>query len=297
MAVLCDSPGCSNPLPDNGIKRGAKGYAFCAECKERHSYRVLLTQVYHEQPIKDVILAASGFKTAVGMGDYIGVSFVTIYHWIRRYFDCTFQEFRRTYICKKRGESCYLLDIARSSYSRHDYVLKKIRAKRYCACINALDDNLIMTNAPVRIVQSLLRGMPHIDQISDDLFALVPTPVYFRGIKTPIYFDVHSRIAARAKRKPGPPPKKVSRRKVMCRERLNFRKRVFVTLHRLGGRVEVARLVEHLRTDGGSIPRKNNTRREVYRNPGLMEFDPDDNQVMRLTDKGIEEAKAILADL
>lgn len=296
MTVLCDSPRCSYPLQDNGIKRGAKGYAFCEKCKEMHSYRVLLTQVYHEEPIEDVIRAASKFKTAVGMGDYIGVSFVTIYHWIRRYFDCTFQEFRRTHICSKRGESCYLLDISRSSYSRHDYVLKKIRAKRYCACINALDDDLIMTNAPVRVVESLLRGKPRIDQISDDLFALVPTPVYFPLIKTPVYFDIHSKAAKRPRKQSGS-PKKAVRRKVMCRETLNFRKRVFITLHRLGGSAPVAQLVEHMRTKEGGIPRKNNTRREVYRNPGLIELDPGDSQVMRLTKKGEKEAKSILADL
>jgi len=253
-----------------------------------------------------VILSASKFKTASGMADYIGVSFVTIYHWIKRYFNCTFQEFRRTHICKQRGEKCYLLDITRSSYSRHDYVLKKIRSKRYCACINALENNLIMTNAPIPIVQSILRGKPAIDQISDGTFALVPTPVYFEHAKTPVYFDIHSKRSAgvvaqpEAKSRAAPMPSRVRKtvpQKVVCREALNFRQRVFVTLHRLGGRVEVAKLVEHLRTAGGNIPRANNTRREVYRNSGLLEFDPTDRQVMILTRAGQKEAASILADL
>lgn len=294
MIDLCDSPGCSDPLLDNGLRRGAQGYAFCEKCKRMHSYRVLLTQVYHGEPIVDVILAASKFKTASGMADYIGVSFVTIYHWIERYFHCTFQEFRRTYICKKRGEQCYLLDITRSSYSRHDYVLKKIRGKRYCACINALEENLIMTNAPVEVVQSILRGKPSIDRISDGMFALVPTPIRFPRAKTPVYFDVHSKRSLATGQSPA---RNAVRRKVVCREKLSFRQRVFVTLHRLGGRIEVARLVEHLRTVGGDIPRANNTRREVYRNEGLLEFDPSDSQVMVLTPEGEKEAASILVDL
>ena len=296
MVDLCDSPGCSNPLSDDGFRRGSTGYDFCEECKRLHSYRVLLTQVYHEEPIVDVLLAASKFKTASGMAAYIGVSFVTIYHWIKRYYNCTFQEFRRTYICKNRGKQCYLLDITRSSYSRHDYVLKKIRSKRYCACINALENNLIMTNAPISVVQSILRGRPAISQISDGKFALVPLPIYFSNVKTPVYFEMQVKQHVQKKRRPQH-RRKVVQREVMCGEALSFRQRVFVTLHRLGGHVPVARLVEHLRTLGGSIPRANNTRREVYRNKGLLEFDPSDSRVMTLTQSGEKEALSILADL
>jgi len=328
MPAYCDSPGCVNPLPDNGIKRGAYGYAFCSECKRKHSYRVLITQVQHGASIKNVILDAASFKTAGGMADYVGVSFVTMYHWIKKYFKCSFQEFRRKYICKRRGEQCYLLDIERSSYSRHDYVLKKIRSKRYCACINALDDNLIMTSAPIPVVQGILRGSPKIAQLSDGKFALVPSPIYFGDMRMPIYFDLKPKAFPRPNRdsdEPNPyldalldaifdilPKSMLKRRKsskirrlrkpvkraVLCgKTNFSFRDRVFVTLHKLGNSVDVVKLVEHLRTEDGRVPRTNNTRREVYRNPGLLEFDPGDNQIMRLTPDGVQEAKSIMGDL
>ena len=330
MTARCDSPDCRKPLLDNGIKRGVYGYAFCKECKRKHSYRVLITQVQHHESITEVILAASIFKTAGGKSAYVGVSFVTMYNWIRKYFDCSFQEFRRAYICKRRGELCYLLDIERSSYSRHDYVLKKIRSKRYCACINALEENLIMTSAPISIVQGILRGKPTIAKISDGKFALVPSPIRFDRTKTPVYFDLmpgaypqpsrngqsneylDSLLDApldilpqrrfespRQKKKKKKRPRKTVKHRVLCskaKKDLTFRKRLFVTLHRLGGSADVARLVEHMRTDDGGIPRKNNTRREVYRNPGLLEFDSKDGQIMCLTEAGAEEGNLILDD-
>jgi hypothetical protein len=119
------------------------------------------------------------------MADYIGVSFVTMYHWIKRYYGMTFQQFRRSHICK--SDKCYLLNIKRSSYSRHDYILKKIRDKRYCACINALERDHIMTNAPVGVISSILVGRPKISKISDNVFAVMPNPVRFPHKLFPVY--------------------------------------------------------------------------------------------------------------
>lgn len=181
----CRTPYCTNTI-GLSAKPKIREYIFCNDCKQEHSYAVLVVQADLKVPIKEALLDARIFKTASGMGDYLGVSFVTIYNWIRRYFGLSFQEFKRQYICK--STKCYLLNIERSSYSRHDYVLKKIRFNRYCACINALDRDHIMTNAPVSVVSAILRGSPKIVKVSDTLFSLAPQPVKFNNL-TPVYFD------------------------------------------------------------------------------------------------------------
>ena len=188
--ITCDTPYCSNTFTINTNRLPRREYLFCNECKKEHSYYALVVQVEHEKPIKEVILESKIFNSASGMSAYIGVSFVTMYHWIKKYFDLTYQQFRRAHICN--SNKCYLLNISRSSYSRHDYVLKKIRDKRYCACINALEPDHIMTNAPVSVVSSIFKDNPVIEKISDNLFAVMPIPIYFQLDIYPLYFDLHA---------------------------------------------------------------------------------------------------------
>jgi len=174
----CTTPYCTNTVLIKEEDVINYDYVFCPECRKSHSLCALKVQVDHKKPIKEVILDAKLFKTANGMSDYVGVSFVTMYNWIFKYFNLTFQEFRRTFICN--STKCYTLNIERSSYSRNDYILKKIRNRsKYCACLNALEPNHIMTNCPQEVVSSILRGFPNIREISDRVFALAPKPVHF----------------------------------------------------------------------------------------------------------------------
>lgn len=143
------------------------------KCKRKHSYHVLVIQLEHGKKIQDVILDAKMFKSASNMADYLGVSFVTIYHWLKKYFNMTYQEFKREYICK--SDKCYFLNIENSTYSRNDYILKKIRDKRYCACVDMVQKNYIMTNAPLNVISSIIRGNPKISKINDNKFTLVDT--------------------------------------------------------------------------------------------------------------------------
>ena len=171
--VDCSTPGCNNKV---WVKANNNDFAFCDKCREGHSVCVLKVQAEHEKNIKEVILDSRIFKTANGMADYVGVSFVTMYNWIEKYFEMTFQEFKRQYICK--STKCYLLNIERSSYSRNDYILKKIKTRsNYCACVNALAPDHIMTNCPPEVVKGILRGAPKISKINDNIFALVPNPI------------------------------------------------------------------------------------------------------------------------
>jgi hypothetical protein len=184
-SVKCKTPYCSN-IVLLGIKPKYKDYVFCDQCKREHSLSVLQVQADLKMPIREALLEARIFRTANLIGDFMGVSFVTIYNWVKKYYGMSFQEFRRTYIC--RSKKCYLLNIERSSYSRSDYALKKIRSQRYCACINALEKNFIMTNAPVSVVSQIFRGAPKIVKVSDSVFSLAPQPVNFLKV-FPIYFD------------------------------------------------------------------------------------------------------------
>lgn len=234
-------------------------------------------------PIKDLLLEASSFQSAGSMADYIGVSFVSVYHWILQYFSMSFQEFRRKYICKKSSRgSCYHLDLGRSTYSRNDYVVKKIKAKRYCACLNALEQDLIMTNAPVSVMQSVLRGSPRIEKISDDLFALVPDPLRFVGL-SPLYWD----LCAEAPKVAAP------RVRVSHAGELKFYEKVLCALHKLGGLASVDSIREIIVTREGDHPRANNTRRVVYQYTDYFQFGDGDDQSLKLTDRGLELAKAL----
>jgi len=184
--IKCDTPYCENTFFINTAKSRKRKYKFCRSCREEHSYHVLAIQVYHQKSMKDVILDARIFNTAVGMSDYVGVSFVTMYHWIRKYFNMTFQQFKREYICK--SPRCYVLNLDRSPYSRKDYVLKKIKDRGYCACINELEKDFVMTNAPPSVVSSVFMGDPDIKEVSDGIFHIMPIPIYFDNYVQPIYF-------------------------------------------------------------------------------------------------------------
>lgn len=182
----CESPNCSNLVQ----KEDGQGHYFCKACRERCSYHTLLVQVEYNRPIEEVILEAAEIfsqkSSASNMAAYIGVSFVTMYNWLKKYFDMSFQEFRRVYIC--RSNNCYAINIKRSSYSRHDYVLKKIRSKRFCACVNALDPDTLMTNAPLSLVSDIFRGNPKIEKIKDNQYSIVTQPVTQEEIgKYPVY--------------------------------------------------------------------------------------------------------------
>ena len=184
--VNCDTPYCDNTFFINTAKRRKRKHRFCTSCNIEHSYHVLAIQVYHQKSMKDVILDARVFNTAVGMSDYVGVSFVTMYHWIKKYFNMTFQQFKREYIC--RSPKCYILNLDRSPYSRKDYVLKKIKDRGYCACINDLEKDYVMTNAPASVVSSVFAGSPDIRKMTDGTFHIIPTPIYFKHSITPVYF-------------------------------------------------------------------------------------------------------------
>jgi len=282
----CNTPYCRKLIPIGRLKRPIGNYYFCEKCRERHSSYVLKTQTDHEKTIVDILLDASSFQRAGGMADYLGVSFVTVYHWINKYFNLTFQEFRREYICKSSLKgNCYLLDIDRSSYSRNDYVLKKIRARRFCACLNALEPNLIMTNAPLIIVKSVLRGSPRIDHISDNKFALVPNPINFRKM-LPIYFDLCMKGYRRKS------PKRVP----IVRDMFTFSKKVLIALHKMGGSARVDDLRQKAFTCLGKPARKNNTRREVYKHPEWFNFVTGDDQSMELTTKGMKHAEQLILE-
>jgi hypothetical protein len=184
LTLKCRTPYCKNLLYVSSRPK-PKDYLFCDACKKEHSYSVLVVQADLKMPIKEALMEARVFKNASGIGDFLGVSFVSVYHWIRKYYGMSFQEFRRQYICRSR--KCYLLNIENSSYSRNDYVLKKIRARHFCACINALQKNFIMTNAPSSVVSSILRGSPKVVRLSDEIFSITPKPIRFKMV-CPVYF-------------------------------------------------------------------------------------------------------------
>jgi hypothetical protein len=282
-------------IPSYNRKRSIKGFFFCRSCREQHSPSVLAVQAEHGKSIHEVLLDASSFQSAVGMADYIGVSFVTIYNWISSYFKISFQEFRRQYVCKKNvRDACYSLDISRSAYSRHDYVLKKIRMRRYCACVDVMTQNQIRTNAPLDIVQGILKGNPNIEQMAAGEFALRPLPVYFQRLH-PVYLDGKlrrviskkpdrmiikktARIAAEST---------VSPSAVIASSELTFRDRVFLVLFELGGSADIPSLRFELSVKYGKVYRANNTRREVYRKPDMAFFSGDSYQIMNLSPKGM----------
>ncbi len=184
--IICSTPECEGEIWGNfSSGKVVREYVFCSQCRRMHSSHALVVQAKHGKSIVAIIEEAKMFASASRMADYIGVSFVTMYTWIKKYYGMTFQEFKRTYICK--SDKCYLLNIKRSSYSRHDYILKKIRDKRYCACLNALEEDHIMTDAPIRVISSILAGKPRILKISDNTFAITPNPVRFTRKLFPVY--------------------------------------------------------------------------------------------------------------
>ena len=193
--VECDSPGCYNCFFINKARAENSRYVFCPSCRKQHSTHVLTVQAEHEKPIKEVLLEAKVFNSSHGMADYIGVSFVTIYHWIKKYFSMTFQEFRRHYICK--SDSCYYVDITDAPYSRGDYILRKVKDHRYCACINELKKKHMLTTAPIEVMQHILGGEVKIKtflyEAPTKLYPISSgfnlTPIRFTKAPTPIYIS------------------------------------------------------------------------------------------------------------
>lgn len=186
IRVKCESPYCDIEFLVSQTEFDTHEYFFCKTCRREHSKAALIVQKEHGKSIDQIILDAAIFKTANGMADYIGISFVTLYYWINKYFGMNFQEFKRTYICESK--KCYLLNIERSSYSRSDYVLRKIRLRRYCACINALDPGHIMTKAPLDVVADLLKNRPKLEKINDKFFVVGVVPFSFKSTVKPFYY-------------------------------------------------------------------------------------------------------------
>lgn len=186
--INCYSPNCKNIV----LTLKVDVPVFCDKCKTDHSMKVLKLQVEHSLSIEELLIEAKLFKSVQWMGDYLGVSFVTIYHWIEKYYGLTFQEFKRKYICK--CDKCYLLDISISPYSRNDYILNKIRNKRYCACFDSRYPNFVMTKMPLDQVKALFRSEPKVDMIREGVFAIVPDPVNFNRTVNPVRFRDLSKI-------------------------------------------------------------------------------------------------------
>ena len=159
-----------------------------------------------------------------------------------------------------------------------------------------------MTNAPLHVVREILRGRPSIEKINDDTFALVPTIVKENPV-TPVYFDqlpdddqtlnlkaiktykckickFKSRSAAGLATH-----KRTSHRDDAPPDPLFFEK-LLLALYKTGGSSEIDVLRRRITTVKGEIPRKNNTRREVYRRPQWLGFDPANDQIMVLSDAG-----------
>jgi len=75
-----------------------------------------------------------------------------------------------------------------------------------------------------------------------------------------------------------------------------FSDKVLMALHKMGGSARVDELVKNLTTsDGTTHPRKNNTRREVYKNPELLQLHPTDKQTMVLTPVGQAKAQELIS--
>lgn len=168
----CSSPFCNNPVS------GLSSVDFCDACKEEHSPAVLRVQVEHGKLIRDVLFDAKIFRSAQGMADYIGISFVSLYNWVEKYFGITYQEFKRRYIC--RSTKCYRLDIRRSNYKRSDYILKKLRGVGRCACVNVPQSNVIMTNASKSEIIQIFKGSPEVKEVETGLFMLAPLAIHCR---------------------------------------------------------------------------------------------------------------------
>lgn len=183
--LRCNTPYCKNIVYSNSRPKVGE-YTFCSECRKEHSYSVLVLQVTLQKPIRDILVeAAQLFKSASNCSQFLGASFVSYYSWVKKYFDMTFAEFKRTYVCKNRR--CRLVDIKSSCYSRNDYVLKKVRSRHYCACINALEKDHIMTTAPEALVQEILRGAVKVVKVSDSIFSTKPKSYRYRRL-FPVYF-------------------------------------------------------------------------------------------------------------
>jgi hypothetical protein len=169
--LKCSTPYCSNEV----FCKEDGEFHFCNKCKREHTIRILITQAEVGTDIKSALIeAAKTFRSASNISDYFGVSFVTVYNWIKMFFNTTFQEFKRNYICK--SSKCYLINIENSSYSRTDYVLRKIKNFRACACIFPLEPNSIMTNIHIGLLEKIIRGNPKIEKVSDGVFTISSSP-------------------------------------------------------------------------------------------------------------------------
>lgn len=174
MLNICKSPGCSN-----SVKRVASTN-YCNECRKEHSSYVLDLQVEHGKPIKEIILDARIFQNAQCMADYIGISFVSLYGWIEKYFGMNFTEFKREYICRSRY--CKNINLEGSSL-KLDYAAQRLRSRMYCVCVNSKEPNKIMTNAPSKTISELFETSHTFKESEDGEMIADVQPVKFEPKK------------------------------------------------------------------------------------------------------------------
>lgn len=107
----------------------------------------------NEDRMRDILTDAASRGTAMEMGKYLGCSFVSVYSWIKRFFGCSFWEFKRQVVCT--SDRCAVVETA-DIYSRDDYLMKKIRKAGRCSCCNGMPDGFIMTNASLDVISQVV---------------------------------------------------------------------------------------------------------------------------------------------
>lgn len=182
--VKCSSPNCDVSFFVKHFKEDTN--YFCKKCRRLHSLPVLEKQAEHDTPIKQLILDSRIMNNASGMADYIGISFVSMYNWIQKYFGMTFQEFRCEYICKT--PSCYKVKLENFNVIEQEELLNKLKALGYCVCSNSLEKGTITTKAPPSIIARLLKERKKRKPIQDKTITYGKFPTYLKSVQ-PTYFN------------------------------------------------------------------------------------------------------------
>ena len=136
----CYTPWCTNQISilENNTNRKK---LYCPSCNKEHEISILCLQTAYQKPIKEIILEEAkifNFKSLRVLSDALDTHISYLRYWIKKYFDCSWDEFRIKYDCQYHHCKRLCMAGVKNKY----YILKKLKDKRICSCLTK--DNHIL---------------------------------------------------------------------------------------------------------------------------------------------------------
>jgi hypothetical protein len=154
----CENYGCESIFDAWPSKYAGREYIFCSSCRKDAKYKALVAQVNYQEPIKKILITLlRQHKNPSIMADLLGISRLTLYNWIRDFFEVeSFKEFKRKYLCK--GKACIPLSKNDLDPVARQLVTTRFRNHNICTC-SIKGQKVILVLASMKEIKNTLQDV------------------------------------------------------------------------------------------------------------------------------------------